>query len=133
MFELEKTFHFEAGHSLIHHDGKCRQPHGHSYVLTICVRTTDLIASGPKKNMVMDFGDISNVVEPMIEEYFDHRWLNTTLNNDSTTVEFMAKWIFDYLVPKLPNLHAITLHETASSKVTYTKKAFSANNECQMH
>lgn len=122
MFELEKTFHFEAGHSLKHHDGKCRNPHGHSYVLTVCIRTKDLIASGPKTNMVIDFGDLSKVVIPMIEEYFDHKWLNDTLNSDSATVEYMAKWIFDFLEPLLPNLYAITLWETASSKVTYTKK-----------
>ena len=119
MFQLEKTFHFEAGHCLIHHDGKCRQPHGHSYVLTIHLQREDLIATGPKRNMLMDFLDVSAVVKPMIEKYLDHQWLNDTLESDSTTAEYIAKWIFDHLKPELPDLYAVSLYETSSAKVTY--------------
>ena|ERR1700722_12021940 len=119
MFELEKTFHFEAGHCLVHHDGKCRQPHGHSYVLTVHLRREQLIATGPKRNMLMDFYDVSAVVKPMLEEYLDHHWLNETLGNDSTSAEFIAKWVYDYLKPKLPELFAVSLYETQSAKVIY--------------
>ena len=122
MFALEKTFHFEAGHSLKHHDGKCREPHGHSYILTIHIEGKGLVPSGPKTNMVMDFTDISTVVKPMIDEYFDHHWLNDTLQTDSPTVEFMTRWIYQYLKPRLQHLHAISLNETATSKVTYSEE-----------
>jgi 6-pyruvoyltetrahydropterin/6-carboxytetrahydropterin synthase len=121
MFEIEKTFRFEAGHVLTHHDGKCRRPHGHSYVLTVHLRTEQLISKGPKTNMLIDFTDIGTIVKPMIEQYFDHHWLNDTLECDSTTVEFIAKWIFDYLDPHLPGLHAISLYETASARVIYSR------------
>lgn len=121
MFELEKTFHFEAGHVLVHHDGKCRNPHGHSYVLTVHIQGEELISSGSKTNMVIDFNDIALQVDAMIEQYFDHKWLNDTLQSDSATVELMAKWIFDYLEPRLPGLHAVSLCETAHSRVTYRK------------
>lgn len=120
MFDLEKIFHFEAGHALTHHDGKCRQPHGHSYILVIHIQANSLIKEGPKRNMVMDFSDITAHVNPMIRDYFDHHWLNETLQTDSPTVEFMAHWIYHYLKPHLPLLHGITLHETATSKVTYS-------------
>ncbi|MCP5507247.1 MAG: 6-carboxytetrahydropterin synthase QueD [Chlamydiales bacterium] len=120
-FTLEKTFRFEAGHILSHHDGKCRFPHGHSYVLTIRIRSDQLQSSGPKKNMVIDFSDLSTVAGEMINNYFDHHWLNDTLETDAPTVEYIAKWIFDYLHPKLPNLHSVTLHETATSSVTYSQ------------
>lgn len=121
MFELEKSFKFEAGHSLAHHDGKCKEPHGHSYVLVVHVRSESLIPSGPKTNMVIDFTDISTIVKPMINDYFDHKWLNTTLDTDSATAEYMAKWIYEYLTPLIPGLSAITLHETDTAKVTYKK------------
>lgn len=121
MFELKRTFTFEAGHILTYHDGKCKHPHGHSYILTVHVIAKDLIPSGPKKNMVMDFSDISKITKQMIDEYLDHKWLNETLNSDSPTVEFIAKWIFDHLEPLLPELSAISLHETANSQVTYRK------------
>ena len=119
MFEIEKTFTFEAGHALHHHDGHCRQPHGHSYILTVHLQSPSLIGDGPKRNMVIDFADISAVVSPMVDTYFDHRWLNDTLETDSPTVEFMSSWIFAYLKPFLPLLTAVSLNETATSKVTY--------------
>lgn len=122
MFKLEKIFHFEAGHSLVHHDGKCREPHGHSYILTVYLKANDLVANGPKTNMVMDFTDITSVVKPMIEDYFDHHWINDTLETDSPTVEYMTRWIYHYLKPKLPHLYAVSLNETATSRVTYSEE-----------
>lgn len=121
MYELEKTFHFEAGHVLEYHDGKCREPHGHSYTLTVKIRSNTLIASGPKMNMVQDFSDISAIVKPMIEAHLDHKWLNDSLNTKTPTTEVIVKWIYDYLEPRLPLLYSICISETASSKVTYTR------------
>jgi len=120
MYQLEKIFTFEAGHLLTSHDGKCKQPHGHSYVLTVILRSDKLIQSGPKRNMVMDFSSLTEIVRPMIEQYFDHKWLNDSLHEEATTMEFISKWIYDYLKPHLPDLYAITLAETATIKVTYS-------------
>lgn len=121
MFELEKTFTFEAGHQLVHHDGKCRHRHGHSYILRVVLKSDELVATGPKTNMVIDFVDIKAAVKPMITKYLDHRWLNDTLGTESPTSEYIAQWIYRHLKPNLPLLHSITLHETASSRVTYSE------------
>jgi len=121
MFELKKTFHFEAGHQLMHHDGKCASPHGHSYILTVHIHSKELMQDGPKKNMVMDFSTLSDIVKPMIKTYFDHHWLNETLQTDSPSAEFMAHWIYHHLKPKLQALTAVTINETATSQVTYTE------------
>lgn len=122
MFEIKKQFTFEAGHQLIHHDGQCSHPHGHSYILTIHITSDTLNSNGPKKNMIIDFSDISAIVKPMIDTYLDHCWLNDTLHTDSPTVEFIARWIYKHLKPKLPLLTKISLHETATSQVTYTEE-----------
>jgi 6-pyruvoyltetrahydropterin/6-carboxytetrahydropterin synthase len=119
MFELEKEFSFEAGHQLCHHDGKCRHPHGHSYKLIVKVRHDVLVASGPKKNMLTDFDEISYQVKPLLKSHLDHRWLNDTLETDSPTAEFIARWIYTYLKPLLPHLYSITIFETATSKAIY--------------
>lgn len=119
MFEIKKSYKFEAGHSLAYHDGKCKHPHGHSYLMTVHIAKKSLIPTGPKTNMVIDFGDISKVVKPMIEEYFDHRWLNETLKSDSPTAEFIAQWIYEYLQKELSDVVAVTVNETESSSVTY--------------
>lgn len=122
MFKIEKKFRFEAGHQLIHHDGHCRDPHGHSYEFVVTIQKKELITHGPKKQMAVDFLDISSVVKPMIFNFLDHKWLNDTLNTDSPTAEFIAKWIFDFLSPKLQGLFSITVYETDTCCVTYTKE-----------
>ena len=119
MFEVEKTYYFESGHSLEHHDGKCKEPHGHSYILTIHIRRETLIKSGPKINMVIDFDDINKIVKPMIEQYFDHKWLNDSLGTDSTTVEFITKWVYEHLKPQMPDLWKISMNETATARAIY--------------
>lgn len=119
MYELEKIFFFEAGHQLKYHDGKCKHPHGHSYVLTVRLRGEKLVEQGPKQNMLIDFGDISAVIKPMIDTYFDHRWVNETLKTESATAEVIAQWIYDYLKPHFPQLYSVTIQETNTSKVTY--------------
>ena len=119
MFEVEKSFSFEAGHVLDHHDGHCSNPHGHSYVISVILRVQDTIKEGPKKNMVFDFLDVNAIVKPMIDQYFEHKWLNDTLETDSPTAEYIACWIYNFLFKKLPCLYAVTVKETASSKVTY--------------
>lgn len=119
MFEIEKDFSFEAGHVVQAHTGKCSSPHGHSYRLTVIVRSENLQTIGPSRGMVCDFQDISSAVKPMIEEYFDHKWLNETLHTDSPTAEEIAKWIFDYLEPKLPGLYKVTVGETATARASY--------------
>lgn len=119
MYLLEKQFTFEAGHVLTRHDGKCSRPHGHNYVLTVAVKTNELISEGPKKNMVIDFYDLSDVVEKMINQHLDHQWLNDSLDTDSPTAEFIAYWIYHYLKPMINGLHSITINETPIDKVTY--------------
>jgi 6-pyruvoyltetrahydropterin/6-carboxytetrahydropterin synthase len=121
MFELEKRFSFDAGHVLPFHHGKCSTPHGHTYGLRVIIRSPTLQSEGPEKNMVMDFSHISSIVKPMINEYLDHKWLNDSLKNDSPTAEFIAKWIYDYLEPQIPGLHAIVIHETESASATYSR------------
>jgi 6-pyruvoyltetrahydropterin/6-carboxytetrahydropterin synthase len=122
MFELQKSYRFEAGHVLPQHDGKCAHPHGHSYELTVHLRSDSLVKSGPKVNMVMDFQEINYIVKPMIDKFLDHCWLNDSLQCEFPTSEFIAKWIYDYLIPHLPFLYAVTLSETPTSRVIYQPK-----------
>ncbi len=119
MFELNKHFRFESAHVLKYHTGKCGRPHGHSYELTVSLRSDTLCPEGSSTNMVMDFNDIATIVKPMIETYFDHHWINETLQCESPTAEFIAQWIFRYLKPRLPLLTRVTVNETTTSSVTY--------------
>lgn len=120
MYLVEKEFSFEAGHCLVHHDGKCSSPHGHSYVFIVTLAGHQLIQDGPQKNMIIDFYTLDAAIAPMIEDYLDHKWLNDSLGTDSPSVEFIAKWIYDHLKPTLKNLRSVKVFETPTCSATYT-------------
>lgn len=103
----------------MHHDGKCAHLHGHSYTLDIEMSSPSLHTSGPQTNMVTDFSLISKTAKKLIASHLDHRHLNNTMQTDSPTAEFIAQWCFHRLRPSLPNMTAVTIHETASSSATY--------------
>lgn len=118
MFEVEKWFSFEAGHVLPKHKGKCKNPHGHSYKIKISVRSENVSEQG----MVIDFCDITTIVQPMINTYFDHAWLNDSLGLKQCTAENIAQWIYAYVKPQLSGLYKVTVYETDSSCASYFQK-----------
>lgn len=111
---ITKQFRFEAGHSLPNHDGKCRNIHGHSYLLEVTV-SGPIVKEGPKEGMIMDFADISKVVESEVISEWDHQFLNDILPF-TTTAENLAVEIFDRLKKHIP-VTKVRLWETSKSYV----------------
>lgn len=135
-YELRKTFTFEAAHQLKHHDGKCARLHGHSFKLTIVVAGAEInpeiiVKDGEsakvnaKANMLLDYGVISEIVKPFVENYLDHHFLNETLENDSPTSEFIALFCFRHFQEafnwKGGNLREIRISETCTSEAIYRR------------
>ena len=127
-FTLRKKYIFEASHQLKNHDGKCARLHGHSWSVVVEIRGNNLIHVGPKQNMLFDYGSISAVVKPIIDNELDHHHLNDVLSyaNDMPTSEYLAEWLFKRIAPAIEsatsNLHlrSITIGETCTSECTYT-------------
>lgn len=71
--EISKEFHFEASHILPKHPGKCARLHGHSWVLKVYVKGEVAHETG----FVMDYADITTVVQRQIIHELDHRHLGT--------------------------------------------------------
>lgn len=70
---VSKTFHFETAHALWGYDGKCKNIHGHSYVLTVTVSGAIINdTSNPKNGMIIDFGDLKKIVNKHIVDEYDH-------------------------------------------------------------
>ena len=98
---------------------KCRRMHGHSFVVDVCI-AGDI---DPETGILMDFGDIKQVVKPLIEQ-LDHYVLNEVgeATNDALlmnpTSENLAKWFFDKLLAQLP-IYSVTIHETCTSRCEY--------------
>jgi 6-pyruvoyltetrahydropterin/6-carboxytetrahydropterin synthase len=121
VYTLEKTITFEASHQLISHDGKCARLHGHSWKAIIICSGNSLIDKGPKQNMLIDYKDIKKEVKYLLDNYLDHHHLNYTLQTDSPTSEYVAKWLFINLKIKLPLLKEIVVYETCTSKCIYSE------------
>lgn len=119
MFELTKKFRFEAAHRLPHHDGKCARLHGHSWNGAVIVRGPALQKAGPKQGMLLDFGEISKPVNELVESKLDHHFLNDTLPLSNPTSEEVARWMFNELKPRLPDLVAVVIEETCTSACRY--------------
>lgn len=98
---ITKRFTFDAAHKLEHHDGKCSQMHGHTYTLEITVEGVPLpVAPGfPKSGMIVDFGDLKQLVVDHLLSKIDHTVLNDAFSY--TTAEVMAQEIFTMLEPAI--------------------------------
>lgn len=135
---LTKEFSFEAAHALSGYDGKCREIHGHSYRLFVTVGGVPSSAEGdPKSGMVMDFGDLREIVVREIVGPLDHAFVmrrterteeiasalsgdfrNVVLTDYQPTCENMLSDFAARLRAALPagvRLCALRLHETATS------------------
>lgn len=119
MWLLSKQFKFEAAHHLPSHDGKCQRLHGHSWVGYLYLQGFALVQSGPKTGMVMDFGDVKKIINPLVDDYLDHYYLNESLKLESPTSESVAQWIYDRIKPDLPELIAVRIDETCTSSCLY--------------
>ena len=114
--DLVRQFGFEAAHHLPHfpEGHKCRRLHGHSFQVEVRI-------SGevdPKTGCVRDFGEIRDVVQPIIAQ-LDHRFLNEVEGLDNPTSEILARWIWDRVTERLAGLTEIVIHETCTSRCVY--------------
>ncbi|MEV6621426.1 6-carboxytetrahydropterin synthase QueD [Amycolatopsis sp. NPDC051106] len=114
--EIFREFTFEAAHRLpeVPEGHKCARLHGHSYRVTVHVEGP----VDPHAGWVMDFGEVKAAFKPL-EEQLDHRYLNEIQGLENPTSENLAVWIWDRLVPQLPDVSAVTVRETCTSGCTY--------------
>jgi 6-pyruvoyltetrahydropterin/6-carboxytetrahydropterin synthase len=110
---LRKEYSFEAAHFIYNHPGKCRNLHGHSYKLFVNLEGTVNAETG----MIIDFDDLSKVVNEQVIKKLDHRFLNDLI--PLSTAENISVWIWDQLKPQLPGLCQIEVFETTDNCVIY--------------
>ena len=137
VLRVTKEFTFEMAHALYGYNGACKNIHGHSYKLSVCVigkvinKTNDA-----KTGMVVDFTDIKDIVKTLIIDKFDH---SLVLNGNSPHQKFAdTKNLFEKIIlteyqptcenllidfagklqaslPKNLKLHHLNLRETSTS------------------
>lgn len=115
--ELTREYSFEAAHRLpmVPADHKCARMHGHSFRVEVTV-------AGPldeRMGWLVDFADITAVVEPLLKGELDHRALNDVPGLENPTSEHLCVWLWQRLAPRLPGLAALTVHETCTARCTF--------------
>lgn len=115
--ELTREYRFEAAHRLpmVPPDHKCARMHGHSFVVEVMVEGE----VDPRSGWLIDFGDITAVVEPLLKRELDHRTLNDVKGLENPTSELLCGWLWERLAAKIPGLAAVTVHETCTARCTY--------------
>jgi 6-pyruvoyltetrahydropterin/6-carboxytetrahydropterin synthase len=102
---ITKEFTFDAAHRIPHHEGKCRELHGHTYRVEVAA-SGHVQAAGPEAGMVTDFDRIKQVWKAKLEPLLDHRYLNESIGPESngpgyvehTTAELIAGWLLTVFV-----------------------------------
>lgn len=84
MFQVSREIDFCYGHRLLSYEGKCRHLHGHNGRAVITIEAESLDDRG----MVLDFGDIKQIVSTWIDDNLDHRML---LHEDDPAVSVLEK------------------------------------------
>ncbi|HEX8237742.1 MAG TPA: 6-carboxytetrahydropterin synthase [Abditibacteriaceae bacterium] len=93
-------------HHLPHHDGKCRQLHGHTYVVRVYVTgpVQEVDKDNPQSGMVVDFGIVKDFLKS-IEARMDHQFGNDTIDPYPTAERLalaIATMVNNELQPCLP-------------------------------
>lgn len=115
--ELTKSYAFEAAHRLpmVPADHKCARMHGHSFRVEVTLAG----AVDERAGWLVDFGDITAIVEPLLKSELDHRALNDVPGLENPTSENLCRWLWKRLEPSIAGLESITVHETCAARCTY--------------
>lgn len=110
-----RRLEFDAAHRVKRHESKCKNLHGHRYVVEITVSAPELDALG----RVVDFGVMKEKLGSWIDEHWDHqtilweedRTLGNAIAGETTqpiyylpynpTAENMAKYLLEKICPTL--------------------------------
>lgn len=113
---LRKSFQFEAAHLLpkLPADHKCRRLHGHSFKVELAVSGP----CDPTLGWLIDYAEISAAFRPLWEQ-LDHRYLNEVPGLENPTSEQIALWIWDRLLPRLPQLSEVVVAETCTAQCEF--------------
>lgn len=131
MITVTKTVKFDAAHVLTNHNGLCKNLHGHTYRVDVTVAGSPSSPDG----MVIDFKDLKNIAIREICDVFDHAFIynensegereiaaliqkysmRTVRLGFRTTAENLARYFFDKLSAKIPQVHSVRVWETAES------------------
>lgn len=119
---VTKEFHFETAHALHNYDGLCKNIHGHSYKLFVCLKGKPIKdTSNPKNGMLIDFKDIKKIVNHHIVDPFDHALV---LNKEDKMNEIaLNNYTKSIIFDEQPTCENLCIHFAKILKVAFKDKA----------
>jgi 6-pyruvoyltetrahydropterin/6-carboxytetrahydropterin synthase len=76
MIDIDRRVEFDAGHRVPSHEGKCKNPHGHRYVLNVHIAGRLATTAGDsQEGMVLDFGFLKTLIEEKVCDVLDHGFI----------------------------------------------------------
>lgn len=143
---ITKEISIDVGHSLEFHKSKCRNLHGHCYVVEVGVDDKVITKKGSSDyGMVIDFSDLKQTMMDEIDAKFDHGFVMSNTDPRKKYFEKMKeegnKIVFVDFAPTAENLakhwygllkkplqmrkikiHHVKIWETKSSTATYMEE-----------
>ncbi|CAA7611536.1 6-pyruvoyl-tetrahydropterin synthase [Candidatus Terasakiella magnetica] len=74
-FRVRRRIEIDAGHRIMTHGSKCRNLHGHRYVVEAECEAVHLHDSGEQTDMVVDFGFLKDEMTRLIDVPCDHGFI----------------------------------------------------------
>jgi 6-pyruvoyltetrahydropterin/6-carboxytetrahydropterin synthase len=92
MFEITVEADFSSGHYLRNYHGRCENPHGHNYRVSVTLIGKELQENG----LLFDFKQLKEIIRPVVDR-LDHQMINeippfTDLN---PSAENLARHFFE--------------------------------------
>jgi 6-pyruvoyltetrahydropterin/6-carboxytetrahydropterin synthase len=114
--EIFKEFTFEAAHRLpnVPPGHKCHRLHGHSFRVTLHVQGP----VGADSGWIVDFAELTEAFKP-VHAQLDHNYLNEVEGLSNPTSENLARWVWQRVRPRLPQLSQVMVRETCTSGCIY--------------
>ncbi len=137
-----RIIEFDMGHRVPYHKSKCRNLHGHRYKVEVGVRgPISAKANASEEGMVLDFGDLKQLLMVEIHDRFDHGFMMYAKDHFALefrtfqkqgqriifvpfipTAENIAQHIFSLLKPKIKKpleIAFVKVWETPNATATY--------------
>ena len=145
---IKRFVETDTGHRVPNHKSKCKHMHGHRYRWEAVIEGDVVQKSGvSEEGMLMDFSDISKILETYIHDIVDHSFIiyeNDLLGIEALevlgdehrtlkvpfipTAENLAKWAFEQVEPHIVSkygqaiqLVAMNVRETPKSWASWKK------------
>ena len=116
MFELKVESSFSSAHHLLNYEGECENQHGHNWKVEAFSRGNEL----DKSNLLVDFKVLKKELNKVID-ILDHKDINELeqFKGISPSSEIIAKFIYDELKQKIPQVYKVAVWETVNSCASY--------------